>query len=211
MGFYGEQVLPRLIDFIMSQEEFARLRRSVLSELRGTVLEIGIGSGLSLSGYPPAVRKILAIEPSQAAQKIASRRAEELGIPLEFTDLEAEKISLPDASVDCVVSTWTLCTIPHLQKALSEIRRVLKPGGVFHFVEHGISPDPKIARWQDRLTPLQRKIAGGCHLNRKIDEEISQAGFRISALEKFYIRGPKIATYQYLGKAGVSTKEAEHV
>ncbi|MFW7382093.1 MAG: class I SAM-dependent methyltransferase [Oligoflexus sp.] len=201
MSIYSSHILPGFIDVFMSGKVFEKQRQTVLMGLQGIVLEVGIGSGLSLPFYPTSVEKIMAVEPAQSARNIAANRAKNLGINLEFIGESAEAIPLPDQSVDFIVSTWTLCTIPDLEKALSEMRRVLKDSGEFHFVEHGRASDLKVAKWQDRLTPIQKLIGGGCHLNRKIDDAISSAGFNIKQLDQFYIPGPKFAAYHYVGRA----------
>jgi SAM-dependent methyltransferase len=201
MGLYEEHILPRCIDFMLSRRPFLLARERVAAGLQGEVLEIGFGSGLNLPYYPAAVTKIHAIDPSATGKKLASKRIAACQIPVQWSGLDGQALPLADASVDAVLSTFTLCTIPNLQTALSEVRRVLRPGGTLHFLEHGRSPEPSIAKWQDRLTPFQRRVAGGCHLNRAIDQDVRTAGFEVEALENYYLPGPKFAAYLYEGRA----------
>lgn len=201
MGFYRDQVLPRATDRVMRSPEFDRIRQRVAAELSGEVLEIGFGSGLNVPHYPAAVTRVLAVDPATVGRKLAAGRVARSAVPVEYIGLDGERLPLDPDSVDHVLSTWTLCTIPDVERAIAEIRRVLRPGGVFHFVEHGRSPDAKVARWQDRLTPLQRLVAGGCHLNRSIDRLIDSSGLKITGLENFYVSGPKALGYLYEGSA----------
>jgi ubiquinone/menaquinone biosynthesis C-methylase UbiE len=201
MPLYTDRLLPHLIHWVLQGREFAELRQKCLLGVSGNVLEIGFGSGLNLPWYPAAVTRVYAVEPSDEAWKMARRAIEGASFPVERIGRSAEAIPLPDASVDGAVSTWSLCTIPEVARALREVRRVLKPGGAFHFVEHGRSPEPRVARWQDRLTPLQKRLAGGCHLNREIDRLIEAAGLRLESIDRFYIPGPKVGTYLYAGEA----------
>jgi ubiquinone/menaquinone biosynthesis C-methylase UbiE len=205
MPFYTDRVLPHLVHWTLRSGRFRRLRQECLQGLSGTVLEVGFGSGLNLPWYPREVNRLWFIEPSAEARRMAREAiaaapfpVEPLGGPL---GAGAEAIPLPDGAVDAAVSTWTLCTIPDVERALREMRRVLRPGGQFRFVEHGRSSEARVARWQDRLTPLQKKLAGGCHLNRPIDRLIEEAGFRLERINRFYGKGPKIATYLYAGVA----------
>ena len=201
MGVYGDQILPRVINWFMAGCDFAPHRKECLKAVSGDVLEIGFGSGLNLPHYPPEVRKLYALDPATLGRRLAEARIAASPFPVEFVGLYGEAIPLNDATVDTAVSTWTLCTVPDVGKALREIRRVLRPGGRFHFVEHGRSPEEKIARWQDRVTPFQKRVGGGCHLNRKIDSLVLEAGFEIERLENVYMKGPKIGTYLYKGVA----------
>jgi len=206
MALYTDRILPHLVHWTLSGGAFQELRQECVRGLSGTVLEVGFGSGLSLPWYPRELEKLWFIEPSAEARRMAQKAiaaapfpVEPLGGPLGAT---AESIPLPDGAVDAVVSTWTLCTIPDVGRALREMRRVLRPGGQFHFVEHGRSPDARVARWQDLLTPFQKRLAGGCHLNRPIDRLIEGAGFRLERIERGRlqgVRGPKIGTYLYAG------------
>lgn len=208
MGFYTDKILPRIVNRFMDDEEFVAHRKPCLAEVSGVVLEIGFGSGLNLPYYPPEVRKLYALDPATIGRRLAEERIAAAPFPVEFVGLYGEAVPLPDETVDAAVSTWTLCTISEPVKALREIRRVLKPEGRLHFVEHGRSPEPKVARWQDRLTPIQRVVGGGCHLNRKIDALVLDAGFEMERLENVYMKGPKIGTYLYKGVAIPETRGA---
>jgi ubiquinone/menaquinone biosynthesis C-methylase UbiE len=201
MSFYETQILPRAIDFALSREAFTRIRERTAQGLHGVVLELGFGSGLNVPYYPRSVSKILAIDPSEVAKKLAGKRLRTSPIPVEWSGLDGETLAMPDASVDAALCTFTLCTIPDVESALREVRRVLKPDSALHFLEHGRSPDPHVAKWQDRLTPLQRRVAGGCHFNRPIADHIRNAGFCLDSLENYHLSGPKFATYVYEGRA----------
>ena len=206
MGFYETHVLPRLTDRVMRGGEFGRLRARVMAGLAGDVLEVGFGSGLNVRYYPPAVKRVLAVDPATVGRKLASRRVAASAVPVEYIGTDAQQLPLAGASVDHAVSTWTLCTIPDAGRALAEIRRVLRPGGTLHFVEHGHSPDAKVSRTQDRFTPLQRRLAGGCHLNRRIDQLLTGAGFELTRLDTFYLQGPHAWGYTF---EGVATRPAQ--
>jgi ubiquinone/menaquinone biosynthesis C-methylase UbiE len=201
MGFYQDQVLPRAIDVVLSGKEFARIRERVAAGLRGEVLEVGFGSGLNVAHYPPAVSRVLAVDPATAGRKLAAKRIAASSAPVEFLGIDGRQIPLDDASVDHVLTTWTLCTIPDVERALREIRRVLRSGGSLHFAEHGRSPERNVARWQDRLTPLQRRLAGGCHINRPIGELVAGSGLEITRLDKYYMSGPRVTGYMFEGTA----------
>lgn len=201
MGFYRDSILPRVINRFMDDDEFVVHRKPCLAGVSGLVLEVGFGSGLNLPHYPPGVQKLYALDPATLGRRLAEERIAACSFPVEFIGLYSEAIPLQDGSVDTAVSTWTLCTISDPAKALREIRRVLRPGGRLHFVEHGRSPEEKVARWQDRITPIQRFVGGGCHLNRKIDALVLEAGFEMEELENVYMKGPKIGTYLYKGVA----------
>jgi ubiquinone/menaquinone biosynthesis C-methylase UbiE len=203
MDWYNEQLLPRLLDKMMASKLFARERAKALQPVKGHVLEIGFGSGLNLDFYDPAaITQLSVVEPSQVAYRLAQKRIEQAPFPVNYIGLQGETIDLPDNSVDAVVSTWTLCTIPDAHRALSEIHRVLKkPEGRFFFLEHGQAPEPNIAKWQDRLTPIQKSLGGGCHLNRPIATLVREASFELVKLDNYYVKGPKVATYFYRGIA----------
>ena len=186
MGFYAEQIVPHLIAFAMRNPELAAYRQRIVPAARGRVLEIGIGSGLNLLLYGPRVTEIIGLDPSPKLIAMAAKHSGASGKPLSFLQSSAEAIPLDAGSVDTVVTTWTLCSIPHASAALAEIRRVLKPGGELLFVEHGRAPEPQVARWQDRLDPVWKSVAGGCHLNRPIAEMIREAGFRLLDLRTGY-------------------------
>ena len=201
MGFYEEQILPRAINWTMCWDRFSKLRKQCLKDVGGRVLEIGFGSGLNLPHYTSRVTHLFALDPSELGRKLASKRIRKTSIPVEFVELEGTRFGLPDRSVDAVVSTWTLCTIPDPVAALKEIKRVLKPEGNYYFLEHGLSPDRNVARLQNLWNPIQKFCAGGCHVNREIDSIIRSAGFRILGHKRFYMEGPRIFSYMYGGAA----------
>ena len=203
MGFYAKHILPRFIDLAMRNRETARLRADWLPRARGDVLEIGLGSGLNLPFYSSSqVRRVYGLDPSSELLQMARKRALDVPLEVAFLPQSAEEpVPLADRSVDTVVMTWTLCSISDASKALQQINRVLKPGGHLIFLEHGRAPDAGVASWQDRLTPVWKRIGGGCHLNRKIDELIEAAGFRIGELRTCYLSGPRPMTYTYQGVA----------
>ena len=202
MSFYQEHLLPRFQDKAMARKSTRAVRARVCEGLEGTVVEVGFGTGLNAPYYPSAVSKVVAIEPSQVCMRIAVPRIAKSSVPVEYGGLTGEQLDLPSAEFDAVLSTWTLCTIPNLEAALAEMRRVLKPGGSFHFVEHGHASDEKVAYWQERLEPLNKRLAGGCHLTRHISEDIARAGFNIEKLETYYFKGePKIWGATYEGRA----------
>jgi ubiquinone/menaquinone biosynthesis C-methylase UbiE len=176
-------------------------RERVTAGLAGDVLEIGFGSGRNLPHLPSSVNRLLAVEPAAVGRKLASRRIAEAPIPVEFVGADGQELPLADASVDHVLVTWTLCTIPDVDRALREIHRVLQPGGTLHFVEHGRSPRPGVAQWQDRLTPLWGVLFGGCHLNRSIDALIEGAGLGLDAIRTYNMGGPELMGYAYEGVA----------
>lgn len=182
----------------MSQERFTAYRRRLVSAAEGRVLEIGLGSGLNLPFYPARVTNILGLDPSAA---LLSRVRVDGAPPVILLKGSGEHIPLERASVDTVVVTWTLCSVPHAPAALGEIRRVLRPTGRLLFVEHGLAPDLRVARWQRRLTPLWKRVAGGCHLDRPVDRLIVDAGFRLEQLETGYMPGPRPMTFMYEGSA----------
>ncbi len=201
MGFYGEQILPRATDKLLGNREFAKLRREVCEGLRGDVIEIGFGSGLNVPFLPAEVTGLWAVEPSAVAHKLAAKRVAASSVPLHVAGLDGARLDAPDARFDAALSTMTLCTIPDVTGALRELRRVLKPGGEFHFAEHGHAPDERVAHRQDQLNGLQRRVAGGCNLNREIAPLLTEAGFEIEAVRNFYLKGPKPWSYMYLGRA----------
>ena len=205
MGFYARHILPRLIDVAMKNKDTARLRQVCIPRASGDVLEVGVGSGLNLPFYSADVRRVYGVDPSLELQQMARERLAHSPIKMNFLSQSADApLPLADQSMDTVVSTWTLCSIPNAPEALREMRRVLKPGGNFIFVEHGSAPDASVRRWQNRLTPLWRRFTGGCHLNRKMDELITGAGFHIRELTNFYQPGPRAMNYTY---QGVATRE----
>ncbi len=204
MGFYRDEIVPRINNAVMSSGEFSRIRKRVAADLHGDVLEVGFGSGLNVPHYPPAVSRVLAVDPATVGRKLAAKRIAASPAAVEWVGLDGQQIPLESASVDHVLTTWTLCTIPDVHGALREIRRVLRSGGSLHFVEHGRSPDRSVARWQDRLTPLQRRLAGGCHLNRPIDQLLADSGLEIARLDNYYASGPKTFSYMFEGIANKS-------
>ncbi len=201
MGFYADVILPQLCNLAMSNRRLVPYRERVVAAAHGRVLEIGIGSGLNLPFYGAAGCVVLGLEPAPRLIGMAREAAQGASIPVAFIEGSAEAIPLDPHSVDCVVITWTLCTIPDAAVALGEMRRVLRPLGQLLFVEHGLSPDAGVRRWQDRLTPPWKFIAGGCHLNRPIRTMIESAGFRCDRIETGYMPGPKPMAYLYEGRA----------
>jgi ubiquinone/menaquinone biosynthesis C-methylase UbiE len=201
MGFYADQVLPRFTDRVMDRGELRRIRARVAAELRGEVLEVGFGSGLNVSYYPQAVTRVRAVDPATVGRKLAAKRVAASGVPVEYVGLDGQALPLDSESIDHVLTTWTLCTIPDVGRALGEIRRVLRPEGSLHFVEHGLSPEPGVARWQGRLTPLQRRLAGGCHLNRPIDQLVARSGLELTRMDNYYLPGPRALGYIFEGAA----------
>lgn len=201
MGFYEEQVLPRVTDRALRGKEAARLRARVAAGLSGEILEVGFGSGLNMPYYPSDVKRVRAVEPSAVARRLAAERLAASTVPVEYIGGDARALPLADASVDYVVSVLTLCTIPAVDGALTEIRRVLRPGGAFHFMEHGLSPEEPVARWQHRLTPLQRRVFGGCHIDRPIGRLVADAGLELIRLDNYYLKGPRAFGYMFDGIA----------
>lgn len=201
MGIYQERILPRITHAAMNRSDLAPIRDRVCGGLAGEVVEIGFGSGLNVPHYPPAVVRVRAVDPAVLGQRLAASRVAATLVPVEYTGLDGRSLPLESDSVDHVLSTWTLCTIPDLERALAEVRRVLRPGGFLNFVEHGKSPDSDVARWQDRLTPVQRRMAGGCHLNRPISQLLAGSGLKVEAMENYYVKGPKTFGYTFEGRA----------
>ena len=205
MGLYARYVLPRLVHLACSAEPNMRLRQKVVPQASGRVLEVGVGSGLNLSFYDPTrVTKVWALEPSPELRRMAKAAAAAASVDVEVIGLPAEEIPLEDASVDTVLITYTLCTIPDPARALRQMARVLAPGGRLIFCEHGAADDPQVRWWQDRLTPVWRRLGGGCHLNRQIPVLIEAAGFRIEVLDTMYLPGWRPATFNYWGSAAIS-------
>lgn len=207
MGFYDRHVLPHLINLSMRNNELRPYRERVVSAAEGRVLEVGIGSGLNLPFYGERVSEIVGLEPGARLMAMARRAASRSGPPVTLLAESAESISLEDDSVDTVLVTWTLCSIPDATGALREIRRVLKAGGRLLFVEHGLAPEENVQRWQNRLTPLWKRIGGGCHLNRPIHGLIERAGFELTRLDTGYMKGPKPMAFMYEGAAQPTVAE----
>ena len=202
MGLYERWLLPRMIHCGMRQTRFHPLREELVGTAEGRVLEIGIGSGLNLPFYRRDIETVIGIDPSLELLHMAKQHTAWVHFPVELHQASAEDLPLDDRSIDYVVMTWTLCSIADAARALAEIRRVLHPDGALLFVEHGQAPEAGVRRWQDRLTPIWRKLAGNCHLNRPIDRLIQAAGLRVIQLETGYmIKGPKLATFFYRGRA----------
>lgn len=200
MRFYEERVLPRLIDVALGRP-MEEIRSRVAAGLAGTVLEVGFGSGRNVPHYPAAVTSVLAVDPSLGARRLAAGRVAARGVRVDYAGLDGQELLLDAGIADHALLTWTLCTIPDPGRALAELRRVLKPGGTLHFVEHGRSPRQEVACWQDRLTPAWSKIAGGCHLNRPIDTLLEGAGFRLERLDRYVASRPSAFGYFYEGTA----------
>jgi ubiquinone/menaquinone biosynthesis C-methylase UbiE len=202
MGFYTDQLLPRVQDKVMDRKPMRDIRARVCRDLSGEVVEIGFGTGLNTAHYPPDVKRILAVEPSTVCMRLAQPRIATTSVSVELAGLTGERLDLPADTFDAVLSTWTLCTIPDLPAALAEIRRVLKPGGAFRFVEHGRAPNPGVARWQARIEPIWKPLAGGCHLTRRIPDSIRDAGFTIERLDTYDLPGePKVFAHTFEGLA----------
>ena len=201
MSFYDERILPPLINLVMQQRQLRRYRHTLVPRARGRVLEIGVGSGLNLPFYGAGVESVIGIDPSARLLAMARRIADATAVRAELLLGSAMALPLPAASVDTVVMTWTLCSIPDPALALREMRRVLRPGGALLFVEHGLSPESGVARWQRALTPIWRHVAGGCHLDRRIDHLVRDAGFEIPVLATGYADGPRPMTFMYEGRA----------
>jgi ubiquinone/menaquinone biosynthesis C-methylase UbiE len=200
---YNRCVLPKLINFAMTRDEATRLRAAHVPAARGVVLEVGFGSGLNLPFYTDAVTHLYGVDPSAELLATAHEKAAAAPFPVEIFNCDAVDIPLPDNSVDTVVVTWSLCSIDNVVEALRDIRRVLKPDGAFIFIEHGLSPDGRVRKWQNRLTPLWRVFTGGCHLNRKMDDLVRGAGFTIEYLRMEYVPGPRALAFMYEGRARV--------
>ena len=202
MGLYGDRVLPRIVNVACGMKSSNELRNRVCEGLHGHVVEIGFGSGLNIPFYPNSVDGVAAIEPADLGWKLAGKRLADSPVPVERCGLDGQSLPLADDSCDTALSTWTLCTIPDAIAALHEVRRVLKPGGTFHFVEHGLAPDDEVQKWQRRLDPLQQRLFGGCHLTRPILDLLTRAGFTVTDVDIFYDEGaPKFLTAQSLGVA----------
>jgi ubiquinone/menaquinone biosynthesis C-methylase UbiE len=202
LGWYSRVLVPRIVDLVMSNRILRSQRQALLAKASGEVLEIGFGTGLNLPHYPAAVQRLTVVDPNPGMARRAARRLETASRPILQHLGTCESLPLPDAGFDTVVSTWTLCSIGPIDRALREVLRVLRPGGLFLFVEHGLSPDPSVARWQRRLTPVHKRLADGCHLDRDIRALVAASGLQIQALDQFYLeQTPKILGYTTRGAA----------
>lgn len=202
MGYYRERILPRVIDKVCGMKAMRPLRQRVCDGLAGDVVEIGFGSGLNVPFYPDAVTKVSAVEPANLGWELAAPRVARSDVPIERAGLDGQSLPFADDSFDGALSTWSLCTIPDPVAALREVRRVLKPGGALHFLEHGLAPDESVRRWQRRIEPVWKPVAGGCHLTRPIVDLVTEAGFEVTSLDTFYEDGgPKFAGADSLGVA----------
>ena len=205
MGFYAKYVLPQLIDLGMRNKDTSRLRAECVPQACGEVLEIGIGSGLNLPFYSSEVRRVYGVDPSIELRRMAAHKTSAVPFEVTFFGQSAEEpLPLDDSSIDTIVMTWSLCSIRNPAAALQEMKRVLRTSGHMVFIEHGRSPDAKVMLWQDRITPVWKRIGGGCHLNRKIDDLIRAAGFQITDQKTFYLPGPRTMTYTYQGVARIA-------
>jgi SAM-dependent methyltransferase len=204
MAFWTDRVVPRITDRALSSREVMEMRALACAGLTGRVLEIGFGSGLNVGLYPDAVTRLDAVEPSGLGWSLSARRRAGSRVPIERTGLDGPRLSAADGQYDAVLSTFTLCTIPDVGRALAEVRRVLAPGGRFHFLEHGRAPDAGVERWQRRLDPVQRRVCGGCHLSRDVPALVSAAGLEVTDLTAAYLPGPRVGrpwTYGFVGSA----------
>jgi ubiquinone/menaquinone biosynthesis C-methylase UbiE len=202
MSWYEDHVVPRLVDVACGTKDIRRLRERVCAGLSGRVVEIGFGSGLNVPHYPAAVTQVDAVEPADIGWKLAAKRLSASPTRIERAGLDGQSLPFADHSFDHAISTFTLCTIPDAGAALREIRRVLKPGGTLHFVEHGLAPDPKVQAMQHRMEPLQKRLAGGCHLTRDIPALVASGGLTVSEVDQSYIKGgPRFFGFVSIGRA----------
>jgi ubiquinone/menaquinone biosynthesis C-methylase UbiE len=202
MGLYTERVLPRIVHVACGAKAVRPLRERVCAGLSGEVIEIGFGSGSNVPFYPPAVGRVTAVEPSDVAWQLAGKRLAATSTPIERAGLDGQSLPFADDSFDAALCTWTMCTIPDLEAALRELRRVLKPGAPLHFLEHGLAPDPDVQKWQRRLDPIEKRLFGGCSFTRPIPHLIGGSGFAITEIDIFYEKGaPRFAGADSLGVA----------
>jgi len=203
MGFYDNHVLPRIVNCACGTSSIMDQRKLIVPQASGTVLEIGIGTGLNLPFYDPIrVERVIGLDPSHTSWKLAADRAAQCEFPIEFVGLPDERIPLDDQTVDTVLVTYSLCTIPDPAAALRGVARLMKPSAQLLFCEHGLAPDSNVVKWQNRLNPLWNRLAGGCFLSRDIPELIVAGGFKIESLESGYLKSlPKFASFNYSGRA----------
>jgi ubiquinone/menaquinone biosynthesis C-methylase UbiE len=205
MGVYRDRVFPRIINLACNTKETRRIRHEVCAPLAGDVLEIGFGTGLNLPHLPSAVTRLLAVDPMERGPRLAADRLADTSVDVVFVGLDGQSLDLEDGSVDAALSTWTLCSIPDASAAVREIGRVLRPGGTFHFAEHGAAPDANVRAWQDRLNGVQQRVACGCNLNRDIPSIVEAGGMTVTALDTFYAKGdPKFLGWTFQGVAAVA-------
>ena len=201
MGFYSQKIFPYLLDWSLSDPTFSKYRQEVLAEVEGDVLEIGFGTGLNLSYYPDEIHKIITVDNNPGVHQLAQKRIEKSNVRVDHRILSGENLPMADNTFDSVVSTWTLCSIKKVEQAVKEIHRVLKPGGKFFFIEHGLSNEPSIQAWQNRFNPVQKIIADGCHLNRNIRSIVEEKFDRVDVKEFYADKTPKFMGYMYQGVA----------
>jgi ubiquinone/menaquinone biosynthesis C-methylase UbiE len=203
MGWWTDRVVPRMVERALRGEEVGHYRAKVCAGLHGTVVELGFGSGLNIAHYPRGVERVLAIEPSDTGWELSSERRTASPVPIERCGLDAQHLGFDDGSVDVVLSTFTLCTIPDPGAAVAEVRRVLRHGGTFHFLEHGLSPEPRVAAWQSVMSPVNTALAGGCHLDRRIDRLMTDGGLLLENLDAGYLAlsAPRSQRYGFVGRA----------
>ena len=204
MGWWSDHVVPRLADKACGTSEIAEFRARACAGLHGRVLEIGFGSGHNLAHLPAEVESVSAVEPSDIGWSLSEERRRDARVPVSRTGLDGQTLDEPDASFDSALVTFSLCTIPDPGRAVAEVRRVLRPGGRLHFLEHGLAPDARVAAWQHRLDPVQRRLAGGCHLSRDIPALVRGSGLELEDVESAYLPGPRISRpwgFGYLGRA----------
>lgn len=201
MGLYRDQILPRVIDKVLADPAIMRHRAETTAGLSGTIVEIGFGSGLNVPVYPPEVTRVYAVDPALVGRRLAAERVAASPVTVEYVGLDGQDLPLDEATCDGALATFTLCTVPDPDRALAELKRVLKPGGRLHLLEHGLAPEPSVARWQRRLNPVQRRLADGCHLDRDHRRLVEDAGFVIDEHREWYARGPRPWTRFHLLRA----------